>query len=153
MIYLASLKYCRNAAEAEDNLQDTFITVFERIRSYNGTGSFEGWMKRIAINMAIDKFKYAVKFNSEVNDGPDEDLSIPADTSISLDEVLKLIRELPDQYRLVFNLYELDDYSHKEIAAMLDISESTSKSNLHRAKSILKQKIQATRTEAYKSNT
>lgn len=100
-------------------------------------------MKRITINMAIAKFK------SSLNQKPiddftfsvfEEEIQIDSD-DVSIDFLLALIQELPNQYRLVFNLYELDDYSHKEIAEMLSISEGTSKSNLHKAKIILKNRI------------
>lgn len=106
-------------------------------------GSFEGWMKKITINKAISKFKSSINFE------PTENLIYPIqDTEleinqidISLDKLLQLIHSLPNQYRLVFSLYELDQYSHKEIAEMLQISEGTSKSNLYKAKSILKKQI------------
>jgi len=99
-------------------------------------------MKRITINKAIDKYKQA-PLNTIINEEKIADTHIidAEKLNISLHELLKHIQELPDRYRLIFNLYELDDYSHKEIAKMLDISEGTSKSNLHRAKSILKNKI------------
>ncbi len=141
-LYLLSLKYCRNTKEAEDNLHDAFITIFQTIQKYNGKGSFEGWMKRITINKAIDKFKHQIKNNAEpdinlesLNDQPE------AWIDITLDELLALIQNLPDQYRMVFNLYQLDGYSHKEVAKMLGISENTSKSNYHRAKNILRKEI------------
>lgn len=145
-LFLVCLKYCRSREEAEDHLHDVFINIFENIKNYKGKGSFEGWMKRIAINMAIDKYKkkrtYSLRderiqmFSEDVTITEDE---LPA----SIEDVMGLIRELPDQYRLVFNLYQLDGYSHKEIARMLKISEGTSKSNLHRAKIKLKEKVVA----------
>ncbi len=142
VLFALSLKYCKNYNEAEDNLQDSFITIFKKINQYNFKGSFEGWMKRITINKAIDKYKQA-PLNTIINEEKIADTHIidAEKLNISLHELLKHIQELPDRYRLIFNLYELDDYSHKEIAKMLDISEGTSKSNLHRAKSILKNKI------------
>ena len=141
-VYFISLKYCRNTLEAEDNLHDTFVIVFETIKSYKGKGSLEGWIKRIAINKAVDKFK------RNIRDTENELLEIKEDTlednlvyNLDLNTILNCIQELPDRYRLVFNLYELDGYTHKEIADLLGISEGTSKSNFHRAKQILKQKI------------
>jgi len=127
--------------EAEDNLHDTFIEIFSTIKNYKGKGSFEGWMKRIAINKAITKYKKTYDL-VPIKDNQTEEILIENDSDdYSLDFILSKVQELPNQYRLVFNLYELDDYSHKEIAQMLDITESTSKSNLYRAKIILKEKL------------
>lgn len=152
-LFAICLKYCTNRAEAEDNLHDTFIEIFSKINTYKATGSFEGWAKRITLNKSVAKFKSALH-NKSV-DGfiypvLDEDIEI-ATEGLSLDFLLKLIQELPNQYRLVFNLYELDGYSHKEIAEMLSISEGTSKSNLHKAKAILKHKINGTPAIRYKN--
>ena len=140
-LFVLSLKYCLNEAEAEDNLHNSFIEIFTNIKKFDNKGSFEGWMKRITINKAITSYKKAYKFEPIVIDF-EQDTTIDFDESnISLDYILSIIKELPQQYRLVFSLYELDDYSHAEIAALLSISENTSKSNLHRAKVILKEKI------------
>ncbi|MFP4845215.1 RNA polymerase sigma factor [Winogradskyella sp. PE311] len=143
-LYILCLKYCKNKEEAQDNLQDAFIEIFTKIKSFKGNGSFEGWMKRIAINKAIDKYKKDNQMNVLINDNILSDYKIETSSieSIPLNEILKHIQELPPRYRLVFNLYELDNYAHKEISDILDISINTSKSNLHRAKSILKTKIQ-----------
>jgi RNA polymerase sigma factor (sigma-70 family) len=149
-LFVLCLKYCANQAEAEDNLHNTFIEIFTNIKKFDNKGSFEGWMKRITINKAIDSYKKTyqlspIKENFEAEVFVDEN-----EFSCSLDQILTFIQELPNQYRLVFNLYELDDYSHQEIAKMLSISESTSKSNLHRAKVILKEKI-SNKTQFHKS--
>ena len=135
------LKYCANATEAEDNLHNAFIEIFTNIKKFDNKGSFEGWIKRITINKAIDSYKKTYQLVPIKDDFEDEVFIQENDLNCSLDEMLMLIQELPAQYRLVFNLYELDDYSHHEIAQMLSISEGTSKSNLHRAKQILKDKI------------
>ena len=149
-LFNLSLKYCTNREEAEDNLHDTFIEIFANIQKFKSYGSFEGWMKKIAINKAISKFKSSLRntpLDAIIYPIMDEELEIDSD-GLSLDFLLQLIQELPNQYRLVFNLYELDDYSHKEIAEMLSISEGTSKSNLHKSKMILKNKIiEATRAK------
>lgn len=148
-LYQLSLKYCTSVEEAEDNLHDAFIEIFSNCNRFENKGSFEGWMKRITINKAITKFKSSINtttLDSTIYPIIDTEIEIDTET-ISLDHMLKLIQELPNQYRLVFNLYELDDYSHKEISEMLGISEGTSKSNLHKAKLILKNKI----TESIKS--
>ncbi|MCZ4318107.1 sigma-70 family RNA polymerase sigma factor [Aequorivita viscosa] len=143
-LFFISLKYCRNEVDAEDNLHDAFITIFQKIKTYKNKGSFEGWMKRITIYKAIDKYKVSKPVNIEINnDLLEETVEIEADLEISLNEILQLIQDLPDQYRLVFNLYQMDGFSHKEIASLLNISEGTSKSNYHRAKLILREKIVA----------
>ena len=152
-LYNLSLKYCTNKQEAEDNMHDTFIEIYANIKKYRGNGSFEGWIKKIAIYKAISKFKTSI-LNSPLDQVYcpflEENVEIDAD-AISLDFLLQLIQGLPDQYRLVFNLYELDNYSHKEIAVMLSIAEGTSKSNLHKAKQILKSKIVALKNFKYKN--
>ncbi|HET8804731.1 MAG TPA: sigma-70 family RNA polymerase sigma factor [Aequorivita sp.] len=141
-LYFTSLKYCRNDIDAEDNLHDAFITIFQKIKTYKNKGSFEGWMKRITIYKAIDKYKATKPINIEIKDDIlEEALDIEEAEKLSIEQLLKLIQDLPDQYRLVFNLYQMDGYSHKEIALVLNISEGTSKSNYHRAKQILREKI------------
>lgn len=142
-LYMSCLKYCSDTSEAQDNLHDSFMEIFKNIKKYNGNGSFEGWMKRITINKAINKYKKKKPVYIDIKNDILEDTSIEEDKlNLDLDTILNCIQQLPNQYRLVFNLYELDDYSHKEIANLLSISENTSKSNLHRAKIILKQKIE-----------
>ncbi|WP_284651475.1 RNA polymerase sigma factor [Flavobacterium terrisoli] len=141
-LFVLSLKYCQNEAEAEDNLHNAFIEIFTNIKQYTGKGSFEGWMKRITINKAINSYKKAYQLAPiKETDFPDTDVTENELDEFSLDQILSLIQNLPNQYRLVFNLYELDNYSHAEIAEMLNITVGTSKSNLHRAKMILKEQI------------
>ncbi len=141
-LFSLSLKYSRNHAEAEDNLQDAFVTIFKKIAQFKQKGSLEGWMKRITVNTALLRYR-SVRVFDIVNEDQIEDVSIEIDNdNINLDFLLQIIQELPDRYRLVFNLYVLDDYSHNEIAEMLDISTGTSKSNLARARLILKEKIE-----------
>lgn len=145
VLFSLCLKYCRNEAEAEDNLQNSFIEIFSNISKYTGTGTFEGWIKRITINKAINSYKKTLQL-VPLKDNFTGDTDVGAEEmNISVDIILEFVQQLPDQYRLIFCLYELDDYPHKEIAAMLSISESTSKSNLHRAKIILQNKIKAVR--------
>ena len=143
-LFFLSLKYCRNEADAEDNLHDAFITIFQKIKTYKNKGSFEGWMKRITIYKAIDKYKIEKPINIEINDDLlKDDVMIEDESELTIDQLLNLIQELPDQYRLVFNLYQLDGFKHREIASLLNISENTSKSNFHRAKLLLRDKILA----------
>lgn len=147
-LFALCLKYSRNHVEAEDNLQDAFVTIFEKISQYKHKGSFEGWLKRIVINTALQRYRSKGVFNI-VNENNIEDATIEIEDNdnVDIDYLLLIIQELPDRYRLVFNLYALDGYSHKEIAKMLDITTGTTKSNLARARLILKNKI-----EKYKAN-
>lgn len=146
-LFSLCLKYSKNYAEAEDNLQDAFVTIFNKIEQYKSKGSFEGWMKRIAINTALQRYR-DVQIFSLVDENTIEDVNIEIDNNaVDLDYLLKIIQGLPDRYRLVFNLYVMDGFSHNEIAKMLEISTGTSKSNLARARMILKQKI-----EEFKAN-
>lgn len=135
------LKYSKNYAEAQDNLQDAFITIYQNIHQYSGRGSFEGWLKRITINTALKRYKDQKIFalNNEENIVQPETDNYQI--GISLQDLLKCVQELPNRYRMVFNLYVLDGYSHKEIAKLMDISEGTSKSNLARGRAILKEKV------------
>ena len=147
-LFSLCLKYSKNYAEAEDNLHDAFITVFGKIDQYNNKGSFEGWLKRIAINTSLQRYRENVGVYDIINEGNIEDVSIDInDESLNIDFLLKIIQELPDRYRLVFNLYVLDGYSHVEIGELINISTGTSKSNLARARLILKDKI-----EDYRAN-
>jgi len=135
------LKYSGNYAEAQDNLQDGFLIIFNKIDQFNFKGSFEGWAKRIMINNALQKYR-GMRFLEIVNhEIPEEESLDLDDENVSLDYLIGIIQELPERYRLVFSLYVLDDYSHKEIAEMLDITTGTTKSNLARARQILKEKI------------
>ena len=141
-LFALCLKYSTNYAEAEDNLQDTFMTIFNKISQYKSKGSFEGWLKRITINTALQRYRTKGVF-SIINEDIADDVEVDVDDSnIPLDYLLQIIQELPNRYRLVFNLYVLDDYSHKDIANMLEITQGTSKSNLARAREILKKKIE-----------
>ncbi|HEX9152067.1 MAG TPA: sigma-70 family RNA polymerase sigma factor [Flavobacterium sp.] len=135
------LKYSSNYADAQDNLQDGFLIIFRKIEQFSGKGSFEGWAKRIMINNALQKYK-GVRYMEVINENiPEEDVEID-DENIPIEYLMRIIQELPDQYRLVFSLYVLDGYSHKEVAEMLKITTGTTKSNLARARFILKEKIE-----------
>ena len=146
-LFSVCLKYSRNYAEAEDNLQDAFLTIFKKIDQYNNKGSFEGWLKRITINTALQRYRNQGVFEI-VNEDLIEDVELDIeDDELSIEFLLQIIQELPDRYRLVFNLYALDGYSHKEIAELVSITPGTSKSNLARARKILIEKI-----ESYKAS-
>jgi RNA polymerase sigma factor (sigma-70 family) len=143
MLYGLCLKYMRNEDDAKDVFQEAFVIVFQKIGQFKVEGSFEGWMKRIFINKLLETLKQKKKdvlfldvFDTEI--AAEEEIEL---APIEQEKLLEYIQELPDQYRMVFNLYVFEKMKHKEIAALLEISEGTSKSNLNRAKSILKKKI------------
>lgn len=141
-LFSVCLKYSRNTAEAEDNLQDAFLTIFEKIKQFKHKGSFEGWLKRITVNTVLQRYRKEKVFDIITDEiAEDNDIDIE-DNDVSIDYLLKIIQELPDRYRLVFNLYVLDGYSHNDIAQMLEINIGTSKSNLARARQILKKTIE-----------
>lgn len=124
-------------------MQDGFILLFEKIPQYRFQGSFEGWAKRLMINSVLQKYRTTGVFSLISENLPEEpDIEVEAD-EVSMEFLVQIIQELPDRYRAVFNLYVTDGYSHKEIADMLGITDGTSKSNLARARMILKEKIEA----------
>jgi len=148
------MRYCKNRIDAEDVMQDGFIKVFGQIRKFRREGSFEGWIKRIMINAAIDNYQTNLKhaFHEEVSemarasaivDYPDEDDDLPEELNIPHEKLMEMIQELPDGYRMVFNLYAIENYIHKDIASLLGISESTSKTQLLKARKALRKKIEA----------
>ncbi len=135
------MRYTKSKAEAEDVLQMAMMKIFKNINSYSGKGSFEGWMKRITVNMAVDNFRKNSKhYYHETIDETNEDFitthQIP--DNLEVEDVLKTIQQLPDGYRVVFNLYAIEGYSHKEIAKRLGITESTSKTQLLKARKKLR---------------
>ena len=140
--FVLCLKYSSSHEQAKDSLHDGFIKIFQNISNYNEKGSFEGWMIRVIINNALREYQ-----NKSIFIKIDEENFVEAEIEIeeeelSFDFLMKLIRELPSQYRVVFNLYALDGYSHKEISKSLNISVGTSKSNLARARNKLKENIE-----------
>lgn len=135
------LKYSRTRVEAEDSLHDSFMIIYDKIGQYKSKGSFEGWMKRIAINTVLQKYRkdqHLKLVNENLREEIDHE-EVFGD--ISLQTLLRYIQELPNKYRLTFNMYVLDGYSHKEISEALGTSLGTSKSNLARARMILREKI------------
>jgi RNA polymerase sigma-70 factor (ECF subfamily) len=140
-MFSVCLKYSRSYAEAQDHLQDGFLLVFEKIHLFEFRGSFDGWIKRVMINHVLQQYR-SNSFLSLIDENTPEEVEVEIDTEISREYLLKIIQELPDRYRLVFNLYVFENYSHQEIATTLEISVGTSKSNLARAKMILKEKIE-----------
>ena len=138
------LRYADNVDEAKDILQDGFIKVFLNLKQFNYKGSFEGWVRRIMVNTALEKFRdknylFAVNMEQGYESRDKEYDHILSE--LAAKDLLKMVQELSPQYRMVFNLYAIEGYSHKEICEMLNIKEGTSKSNLSRAREILKEKI------------
>ena len=137
------LRYARDTSEAEDNLQDGFITVFSKLKDFRHEGSFEGWVRKIMVNTSLDRFRknQPVVYVDEVQKHDTATDADEAMANLPLEDLVRLIQELPPQYRLVFNLYIIEGYSHQEISRELGISEGTSKSNLSRAREILRNKL------------
>ena len=142
MLYGMCLKYSRHKTEAEDNLHDSFMIIYDKVGQFSFKGSFEGWIKRITVNTVLQKYRKDQHLNL-VSENTEDQIEVETeDADISLPTLLGYIQELPHKYRLTFNLYVLDGYSHKEISEMLGTSTGTSKSNLARAKAILRDKIE-----------
>ena len=147
VMYGICYRYSGSAEEAQDLLQEGFINVFMQLKSFDGSkGTFEGWMKRIFVHKAIDFFrKRTMALNLyplevAVND-PDEEEDEESHIDLSQTELLEMIRELPVGYRTVLNLHVIEEKNHKEIAELLVISESTSKTQFMKARKMLQEKI------------
>ena len=142
-MYAVCLRYASNAEEAEDILQEGFIKIFKKLDSFRGEGSFEGWVRRVFVNTAIEQFrrKRYLQPVTEREENTIEGKSLSALDGLAEKDILALIKELSPGYRTVFNMYVVEGYTHKEIAEMLGISEGTSKSQLSRAKVILQEMV------------
>ncbi len=136
-------RYAGDQHEAEDMLQEAFISIFSHINQFKFAGSFEGWLKRITVNTAIKILKKRnikiIGIDNDQNELISPDFNILSD--LNTEDLLKLINQLPDGYRIIFNLYVIEGYSHDEIADMLKIKTATSRSQLSKARAILKDKI------------
>nr|WP_255487965.1 sigma-70 family RNA polymerase sigma factor [Pontibacter sp. KCTC 32443] len=137
------MRYTKSRFEAEDIFHEAFVKVFKNISTYNG-GSFEGWMRRIFVNTAINHYHKNHRYQVQTDYSTVEEI-IPTEediiSSISGQELMTLISQLPEGYNLIFNLYVVEGYNHREIAEMLNIAEGTSKSQLAKAKSYLKKML------------
>ena len=144
-LFGVSLKYSRNYEEAEDNLQDAFLTIFKKIQQYKGKGSFEGWLKRIVINKSIDMLKAKklelVAINEQVLGTVDEHNDWSVDDGITLDQIKEAIEELPERYRYAVMLFLVEGYDHQEISEILEITEVASRTLVHRGKKKLQEKL------------
>lgn len=137
-----SRRYVRDRMEAEDVLVISFTKVFERIGQFKGDGSFEGWVRRIVVNESLSFLRKNKMMYLETDlESAERETGSILDTGLEAEDLLKLIQELPAGYRMVFNLYAIDGYSHKEIAEQIGITESTSKSQLSRARTHLQARL------------
>jgi RNA polymerase sigma-70 factor (ECF subfamily) len=130
--------------EAEDMLQNGFIKVFQKIEDYRGEGSFEGWVRRIMVHCSIEYYRkhHKMMHIADIDEAENQPSVNPLATSnLAAKDLLVLIQQLSPGYRMVFNLYAIEGYSHKEIAAIVGITEGASKSQLSRARDVLKQQI------------
>lgn len=137
------LRYAKDSTEAEDNLQEGFVKVFTHIKRFKHEGSFEGWIRRIMVNVSLEKYRkqhimYPVE---DVGVYEKHNYSDSILDKITAEELIELIQQLTPRYRMVFNLYVMEGLNHKEISEEMSISTGTSKSNLARAREILKGKV------------
>jgi len=144
-MYAICLRYCKDEEDARDVLQDGFVKVFRGLQNYRGDGSFEGWIKRIFANTAIEHYRRTERKNITVVEPQDvelEDSAWDALDNLAEKDIIKMLQELSTGYRLVFNMHVIEGYSHKDIGEILGSSEGTSKSQLARAKAMLKQMVE-----------
>lgn len=144
-LYGICLRFASNRDEAADMLQESFIRIFDKLSTYQGLGSFEGWIKRITVNNCLNYLKKnqrifeSITGNEEIPD--EDDYACDEKTIPSVEKMLELVQSLPSGYRMVFNLYVFEDFTHKQIADTLSISENTSKTQLMRARALLQNKL------------
>ena len=149
-MFAICLRYCANYEDARDLLHDGFVTIFTKIGKFNNAGSFEGWVRRIFVNQAVEWYRSKVKV-AMVDCGDENDRLFVEPEKDDEDEMgaygltevelLAMVEELPNQYKIVFNLYAIEGLSHRDIAKKLGISEGTSRSNLLRARSIMQRQV------------
>ena len=147
-LFAVCVRYCKNRTEAEDFLHEGYIKIFEKIEMFRGEGNIEAWMRKIMVNTMLEEFRNKQKnvFVDEnelvINNYTEEEQETDEVFSeVSIEQVNDLIDKLPEKYKLVFNLYVVENYSHEQIAEKLGISKNTSKSNLSRARKWLRDKL------------
>ena len=142
-MYGVCVRYAANAEEAEDILQEGFIKVFKKMGSFRGEGSFEGWIRRIFVNTAIEYYRKKTYLQpiTEQEENTVEGKYLTVLDNLAEKDIIKLVQQLSPGYRTVFNMYVVEGYTHKQIADQLGISEGTSKSQLSRAKQILQDMV------------
>lgn len=137
------IRYARTRADADDILQDGFMRLFQHIHQFKFAGSFEGWMRRIFVNAALKKYqtKRWDKEQTGIEYYEEEAVEPDAISVLSEREILELIAQLPDGYKMVFNMYVIEGFSHKEISNLLQINEATSRTQLLKARKYLQNKL------------
>lgn len=140
------LRYATDKAEAEDILQDSFLKIYFSIKDFSGTGSFAGWLRKVAVNTAITHYHKHLKrrYHIEIEEYVSVETGVNSfeEDLFTSDELYQVLNELPAGYKMVFNLYAVEGYKHKEIAEMLGIDTNTSKSQYSRAKAVLREKLE-----------
>lgn len=148
------MRYAKDHFEAEDMMQTGFIKIFKKINDFRGEGSFEGWMRRIMVHTSIEFYRKNLRSLNvvDIDESHEQSATTAFDmSSINVKDLMRLIQNLSNGYRLVFNMYAIEGYSHKEIAEQLGITEGASKSQLSRARAILREQI--LNLEGYKNET
>lgn len=143
ILFTVCRQYARFDHDAEDILQESFIRIFEKLGSFRHEGSLEGWMRKITVQTAIKRYQ-KISYEHEkpgLDHVPDPSYFPDVLSQLHEEELLGYIRSLPEGYRVIFNLHVIEGYTHKEIAQVLDIGESTSRSQLAKARNLLRQKI------------
>lgn len=145
LLYGICLRYAHNRMEAQDVLQEVFVKIYNNISAFNHEGSFEGWMRRIAVNTSITNYrknlKHAYQLDVEDLSRTNEEPAEFEDLEYTAEEMMQCIENLPLGYKTIFNLYVIEGYMHKEISEMLGIDVNTSKSQLSRAKTYLQREL------------
>lgn len=143
LLMTVARRYCADDALAKDVLQESLIKIIKAIPKYKATGYFKAWMKKIVVNTALQN-RSSKRFNFEMNGYeflPEQEIAPDVYSQLNAEELLIIISELPDGFRAIFNLYAIEGYSHAEIGDLLNITESTSRSQLSRARKMLQQKL------------
>lgn len=147
-LYALCLRYAHDRAEADDILQEGFVKIFFKIHQFSRQHSFEGWLKRVMINTAITHYHRNVKhyYQKDIDEIQESEIQGTSEGSVdgeySTEELLNVVQSLSAGYRTIFNLYAVEGYKHREIAEILKIDEATSKSQFHRAKKIIQERLQ-----------
>lgn len=146
-----ALSYTNNRDEAADILNEAFFKVFKNIKKYKKESSFKSWLRRIVVNTAIDHYRSNKKFqqNVEIESAGAQEYDVSVIDQLNADDILNQLQKLPEHYRVTFLLYEIEGYSHEEIGQQLSVSESTSRSNLTRAKKKLRELVTNCFTDNY----
>jgi RNA polymerase sigma factor (sigma-70 family) len=146
------LRYAKSKEEAEDILADAFVQIFVKLSSFKGDGSFEGWIRRIVVNTSITAYRSNIKYNLNSDISDIYDISAKDESAIDLlnaQQLKNIIKEMPDGYRMIFNLYAVEGYNHREIGEILGINEGTSKSQYSKAKKWLQNRLEKYKITQY----